>query len=128
MEYIDQFTGRSRHSPRHCPVSADAIASQLVRNGRYDGVNFKSSRFVSQEVSDFWVVTTPNPVNISENFLQKEFTDALQRLKSGKALGPDSIYPELIIHAEAFLKMWLCNFFSPACANSKFPRSGQERL
>ena len=30
---LNNLTGRSRHSPRHCPVSADAIASQLVRNG-----------------------------------------------------------------------------------------------
>ena len=32
---LNNFTGRSCHSPRHCLVSADAIASQLVRNGRY---------------------------------------------------------------------------------------------
>ena len=31
---LNNLTGRSRHSPRHCSVSADAIASQLVRNGR----------------------------------------------------------------------------------------------
>ena len=33
--FVNNFNGRSRHSPRHCPVSADAIASQLVRNGKY---------------------------------------------------------------------------------------------
>ena len=31
---LNNLTGRSRHSPRHCPVSADAIAFQLVRNER----------------------------------------------------------------------------------------------
>ena len=30
---LNNLTGRSRHSPCHCPVSADDIASQLVRNG-----------------------------------------------------------------------------------------------
>ena len=35
---LNNLTGRSRHSPRHCPVSADAIASQLVRNGKYEVV------------------------------------------------------------------------------------------
>ena len=35
---LNNLTGRSRHSPRHCPVSADAIASQLVRNGKYEAV------------------------------------------------------------------------------------------
>ena len=43
---------RSRHSPRHCPVSADAIASQLVGNGRSEAVDRKSSRLVSQEASE----------------------------------------------------------------------------
>ena len=56
------LTGRSRHSPRHCPVSADAIASQLVRNGIYEVVDHKSSRLVSQEVSDLWRATTPDAV------------------------------------------------------------------
>ena len=38
---LNNLTGRSRHSPRHCPVSADAIASQLVRNRRYKVVDRK---------------------------------------------------------------------------------------
>ena len=40
---LNNLTGRSRHSPRHCPVSADAIASQLIRNGKYEAVDRKSS-------------------------------------------------------------------------------------
>ena len=55
---LNKLTGRSRHSPPHCPVSADAIASQLVRNGKYEAVDRKSSRLVSQEVSDLWRATT----------------------------------------------------------------------
>ena len=49
---LNNLTGRSRHSPCHCPVSANAIASQLVRNGKYEAVDRKSSRLVFQEVSD----------------------------------------------------------------------------
>ena len=30
---LNNLSGRSRHSSCHCPVSADAIASKLVRNG-----------------------------------------------------------------------------------------------
>ena len=67
------------------PVSADAIASQLVRNGKYEAVDRKSSRLVFQEVSDLWRATTPDAVNISDSFLQREFTAALQHLKPGKA-------------------------------------------
>ena len=109
---LNNLTGRSRHSPRHCPVSADAIASQLVRNGKYEAVDRKSSRLVSQEVSDLWRATTPDAVNTSDNFLQREFAAALQHLKPGKAPGPDSICPELILHAGAALKSWLRDFLS----------------
>ena len=103
---LNNLTGRSRHSPRHCPVSADAIASQLVRNGKYEAVDRKSSRLVFQEVTDLWRATTPDAVNISDNFSQREFAAALQHLKPGKAPGPDSICPELILHAGAALKSW----------------------
>ena len=75
---LNNLTGRSRHSPRHCPVSADAIASQLVRNGKYGAADRKSSRLVFQEVSDLWRATTPDAVNISDNFSQREFAAALQ--------------------------------------------------
>ena len=109
---LNNLTGRSRHSPRHCFVSADAIASQLVRNGKYEAVDRKSSRLVFQEVSDLWRATTLDAVNISDNFSQREFTAALQHLKPGTAPGPDSICPELILHAGAALKSWLRDFIS----------------
>ena len=92
-------------------VSANAVASQLVRNGRYEAVDCKWSPVVSQ-VSHLWRATTLNPVNISDTFSQREFTIALQHLKPGKALSPDSICPELIIHAGAAFKSWLHNFLS----------------
>ena len=111
---LNKLTGTSRHSPCHCPVSADAIASQLVRNVKYEAVDRKSSRFVSQEVSDLWRATTPDAVNISDTFSQREFAAALQHLKPGKAPGPDSIFPELILHAGAALKSWLRDFL-PSC-------------
>ena len=118
---MNNLTGRSRHSPRHCPVSADAIASQLVRNGKYETVDRKSSRLVSQEVSDFWRATTLDPVNISDTFSQREFTAALQHLKPGKAPGRDSICSELLKNPGYVTS------FLPVCADSKFPRSGEER-
>ena len=106
------LTGRLRQSPRHCPVTANAIASQLVRNGKYEAVDGKSSRLLSQEVSDLWRATSPDAVNISDNFSQRKFTAALQHLNPGKAPGPDSSCSKLILHYGAALKSWLCDFFS----------------
>ena len=63
-------------------------------------------------MSDLWRATTPDPVNISDTFSQREFIAALQYLKPGKAPGPDSICPELIVHSGAALKSWLRDFLS----------------
>ena len=125
---LNNLTGRSRHSPRHCPVSSDAILSQLVRNEKYEVVNCKSSRLVSQEVSDLWRTTTPDPVNISDNFSHREFTAALQHLKPGKAPGPDSICPKLILHAGAALKSWLRDFLSSCLRRLKIPKIWRRAL
>ena len=62
-------------------------------------------------MSDLWRATTPDPINISEVFSQRKFTAALQSFKPGKALGPDSICSELILHAGVALKSWLYGFF-----------------
>ena len=119
---------RSRHSPRHCPVSANAIASQLGGNGKYKAVDCKLSRLVSQEVSDIWRATTPDAVNISDNFSQREFAGALQHLKPGKAPGPDSICSELILHAIAALKSWLRDFLSTCLRRLKIPKIWRRAL
>ena len=81
---LNNLTDRSRRSPRHCPVSANATAPQLIRNGR-NGFNHESSRLISQEVSDLWRATPTSPVNISESFASQEFAAALKYLKPGKA-------------------------------------------
>ena len=125
---LNNLTGRSRHSPRQCSVSADAIASQLVRNGRYEVFDRKSSRLISQKVSDVWRATTPDPVNISDNFSQREFAAALQHLKPVKAPGPDSICPELILHAGAALKSWLRDFISSCLRRLKIPKIWKRAL
>ena len=70
-------------------------------------------------MSDLWRATTPDAVNISDNFSQREFAAALQHLKPGKAPGPDSICPELILHARAALKSWLHFFLFALTQNSQ---------
>ena len=125
---LNNLTGRSRHSPRHCAVSANAIASQLIRNGRYEGIERKSSRLVSQEVPDLWRATPTSPVNISESFISQEFAAALKHLKPGKAPGPNSICQEPTTHAEAALKSWLCSFLSFCLRHLKIPKIWRRAL
>ena len=125
---LNNLTGRSRHSPHQCPVSTDAIASQLVGNGKYKAVDCKSSRLVSKEMSDLWRATTPHAVNISDNFSQREFTAVLQHLKPGKVSGPDFICSKLILHAGAALKSWLRDFISSCLRRLKIPKIWRRAL
>ena len=91
-------------TPCHCLISVDAIVSKVVRNGRYEAV--RKPLLVSQEVFYLWRATTTDPVNISDTFSQREFTASLHHIKPGKAPGPVSICPELIILAGGALKSW----------------------
>ena len=79
-------------------------------------------------MSNLWRVTTPDPVNISDNFSQREFTAALQHLKQRKAPGPDSICSELILHAGAALKSWLRDFLSSCLHRLKIPKIWRRAL
>ena len=124
---LNNLTGRSRQSPRQRPVLANAIASQLVKNGKYKDANREISRSVMQGLSNLWRATSPDAVNISGDFSPREFAVALHHLKPGKAPGPDSICPELLIHVGPGLKSGYVASFLPACANSKFQKSGEER-
>ena len=85
------------------------------------GVDRESSRLISQEVSDRWRALIPSPVNLSGDFSPREFASTLQHAKPGKASGPDSICPELIIHAGTALKSWLRGFLSSCLRQLKIP-------
>ena len=92
---LNTLTDRSRQSPPQCPVLANAIASQLVKNEKYVGANREISRFVMQELSDRRRATAPDAVNYSEDFSPREFAASLHHLKPSKAPGPDCICPGL---------------------------------
>ena len=132
--HVQRYSGLNFRSlqNRNCPLlelkTADAIACQLVRNGKYEAVDRKSSRLVSQEVSDLWRTTTPDPVNISDIFSQSEFAAALQHLKPGKAPRPDSTCSEHISHAGAALKSWLRDFLSSCLRQLKIPKIWRRAL
>jgi len=49
---INKLTGRSGRSSRVCPVSANSIASPLVKNGAHKTSDRESTRLVNKELSD----------------------------------------------------------------------------
>jgi len=115
------ITGRSGRSSRVCPVSANSIASQLVKNGAYKTSDREPTKLVSKQLSDLWKIPTPEGHSISEPFRPEEFAAALRRLKPGKSPGLDSIFPEFILHAESALKLWLCDFLNSCMRQLKIP-------
>ena len=76
-----------------------------------------------QELPNIWRATAPYAVNSSGDFLPREFAAALHHLKPGKTPGPDSICPELLIHAEA-LTTWLSFFLLALTQNFKSLEKG----
>ena len=80
------------------------------------------------ELSDPWRATAPDRVNISGDFFLREFAAALHHLKPGKAPGPDSICPELLIHAGPCLKFWLRGFLFSCLRQLKIPKFWKRAL
>ena len=115
---LNKLTGRSGRSSHLCPVSANSIASQLVKNGAHD----------NKQLSDLWKILTPEGHSISEPFRPEKFAAALTCLKPGKSLGLDSIFPEFILHAGSALKSWFCDFLNSCMRQLKIPNIWRRAL
>ena len=90
---INNLTGRTTQSYRSCPISANSIASQLVKNWTSKTNDREFTRLVLKAVSELWRIPTPAGKCISGDFSPEEFARSIQMLKPGKAPGPDSICP-----------------------------------
>ena len=77
-------------------------------------------------MSDRWRALIPSSLDLSGDFSAREFAAALQHVKPGKARGPDSICPELIIHAGTALK--LRGFLSSCLRQLKIPKVSRRAL
>ena len=113
---INKLTGR-RTAHSRCPVTANAIASQLLNNGR-----FPDARWTSREVTSLSRAATAD-ANLSSDFTVEELEAAIKKLKSGKAPGRDNIHPEFVIHQSAKTTAWLCSFFTSCFRRSKLPKT-----
>jgi len=89
---------------RLCPISANSIASQLAKNGAHKTGNRESTRLINKQLSDIWMVETPEENSVSGFFTSEELATALKRLKPGKSPGLDSIFLKFALHAGSALK------------------------
>uniref|UniRef100_H3AKN8 Reverse transcriptase domain-containing protein n=1 Tax=Latimeria chalumnae TaxID=7897 RepID=H3AKN8_LATCH len=63
---------------------------------------------------------------MSDPFTLNELNAALSATKSGKAAGPDGVYPEFLKALGPKAKRWLTFFFSKVLATGKFPSIWRE--
>ena len=102
-------------------MSANAHASQLLQNGRFNNPDCDFSRQVGKEVAELWKVDSKD-VNMSIPFTTEELVEALKSMKAGKAPGPDDIHQEFFLHAEDAVTKWLCQYMSTCLERCKIPK------
>ena len=117
---INRLTGRCTKPPS-CPVTADAIASELLKNGRFPDADKDVARLITQEVTSLSRVASADS-NLSGEFTADELSKAMSKLKPGKAPGRDNIHPEFVMHQSTITSSWLCAFFSSCYQRCKLPK------
>ena len=90
--------------------------------------NRETTRLVGEETSELWKIPTPDGSSLTREFSPADFATALQKLKSGKAPGPDQICPELILHAGPTIKSWLSKFLSFCLGQLRIPKVRRRSL
>ena len=108
-------------------MSANAIASKLIENGRHRNVDKQVGRDVNAEIASLRGSVTTGDKSLTETFTDAEMLAAVSHLKSGKAQGPDHIAPEFIINCGTLMLNWPREFSPNACIVSDFQKSGDER-
>ena len=79
---INKLTGRSTTHSR-CPVTANAIASQLLNNGRFPDADRDFARWTSREVTSLSRAATAD-TNLSSDFTVEELEAAIKKLSRVK--------------------------------------------
>ena len=125
---INKLTGSSGRSYRVCPVSANSIALQLVKNGAPRTSAREPTRLINKQLSDLWKIPTHEGHSIFEPFRLEMFAAALRRLKPGKSPGVDSIFLEFILQAGSALKSWFCDFLNSCMRQLKIPKIWRRAL
>lgn len=117
---INQLTGRTPSTSR-CPITANAIASQLLKNSCFPDADKNFARTISHQVTSLYRAASVD-ANLSGEFTTAELQTALSKTKQGKAPGHDYIHPEFVTHQSVRTSVWLCSFYSTCLRRSKLPK------
>ena len=125
-QIFNRLTRRAKKTSP-CPVSANAIASKLIENGRHRNVDKQVGRDVNAEIATLRGSVTTGDKSLTETFTEAEMQAAVGHLKSGKVQGPDHIAPEFISNCGTLMLTGSESFSLNACVVSDFQKSGDER-
>ena len=120
---INRITGRTASKPDKCPMSASAIALQLLKNSSFTNPDRDFSTQVGKEVAGLWKIDSKD-VNMSTPFTTEELVEALKSMKAEKALVADDIHREFHLHAGMLQKSGCVIICLPVWKDVKSPESG----
>ncbi|KAL7832435.1 hypothetical protein AOLI_G00299830 [Acnodon oligacanthus] len=83
--------------PHRCPVTADANASQPLKNGCFLEADKNFTLLTSCEVLSLSRAASAD-ANLLGDFIAAKLSAAINNLKPGKSPGQDNIHPEFVIH------------------------------
>jgi len=110
---------------RPAPVTANAIASQLVENGRCKKPDRQYSISVRKAVHQL-KANTHSDVNLCEEVSNTEMAQAIYNMTCGKAPGPNNIHPEFIKNLGPSGLKWLAAFFSTCTRLNSSEKCGEK--
>ena len=118
---ISTLTGKNSIK-KVCPLSPNLIAKQVVKNGKSINQDKPFSRKVSKSIKQLAQSESEENKYLGDPISLIELTDALKKLKTGKAPGPDGIHNEFLMHSGKKLLIWLTDFINVAFATRTIPK------
>ena len=103
--------------PTPCPITADAIVTQLISNGRFLNADKSFTRKTMGKCRVFSA-----DLNLSGDCINDEMVLAIKHLKPNKAPGIDNIHPSFILHQGSKATNWLRSFCSICFRTSKISK------
>ena len=118
---INKLAGKKNTSPNPNSISSNAVASCLLKNGKFQQPNKEFTRSVNRELKAEWNLPSMDQ-DLCGDFTADELHSVISLLKLVKAPGPDSLHPEFLIHLDKKCQDWLLKLLSSCLHLKKIPR------
>ena len=107
---INKLTDRKNISPNPNLMNPNAVASCLMKNGKFKQSSQKVTRNINHQLKMEWNLLSVDQ-DLCNNFSNNEIIAAFKTLKAGKAPGPDNLHPEFFLYLDEKSFGWLWILF-----------------